>query len=417
MGFCIFCGKELVNDMCDCAEFRAQYNVQYQGTAQTDGYQDANYQQGGYDQSYQQGGYDQGYQQQGYDQGYQQQGYQQQGYDQGYQQGGYNQGGYPTGGSNPNGGKKNNMYRTDKPYTPIVIPSFAMDFNSFSGFKQSVKEMIGLGEPSRISGNPFERDVPIVPDCVEPEENELVIKQYNIVKLRTRVKFMKAEGRMMVTNKRILFRSAGTSFTGHISAVEQFNIDELAGVTINKGYKFSLLNLILCTLLQLIVYGVIAAVFDNIDDDTARALIAILFGLLGIVPTFIIYKRFWLKVACSTISFANNLVVTIMLKDSGSKTANLFLAFTIITAVITFINFLIVCFVDNVYINVKTKGGNAAISVFNSVPFFRFIFNVADLGFHDVLPWEDTQLAMDEIGTLIEDIQRNGDYAVQKWTV
>ena len=48
--------------------------------------------------------------------------------------------------------------------------------------------------------------------------------------------------------------------------------------------------------------------------------------------------------------------------------------------------------------------------------FFR---NPSDesVGFAEVLPWEDTVMAMDEIGTLIEDLQRSGDYAVQKWTV
>ena len=48
----------------------------------------------------------------------------------------------------------------------------------------------------------------------------------NLALLRTRLKFMKAEGRMMVTNRRVLFRAAGTSLTGNILQEHQFNLDE-----------------------------------------------------------------------------------------------------------------------------------------------------------------------------------------------
>ena len=36
--------------------------------------------------------------------------------------------------------------------------------------------------------------------------------------------------------------------------------------------------------------------------------------------------------------------------------------------------------------------------------------------FADVLPWEDTQLAINELGTLINDLQKHGDYAIDKWS-
>ena len=97
-----------------------------------------------------------------------------------------------------------------------------------------------MSEPSSNAGDPFEYNVPIVPDCVKPEENEVVVKQYNIARLRTRLKFMKAEGRLMVTNRRILFRAAGTSLTGNLLQEHEFDLDELAGIEMHKDYKFSL---------------------------------------------------------------------------------------------------------------------------------------------------------------------------------
>jgi len=37
-------------------------------------------------------------------------------------------------------------------------------------------------------------------------------------------------------------------------------------------------------------------------------------------------------------------------------------------------------------------------------------------GFAEILPWEDTELAINELGTMIADLQQQGNYAVEKWT-
>ena len=103
---------------------------------------------------------------------------------------------------------ENMQYRnTSSNKDPFIIPNFNVNFSSVSTAISSIRDMSGISEPVAGNGDPYERDVPIVPDCIEPEENEIVVKQYNIAKLRTRIKFMKAEGRLMVTNRRVLFRA------------------------------------------------------------------------------------------------------------------------------------------------------------------------------------------------------------------
>lgn len=37
-------------------------------------------------------------------------------------------------------------------------------------------------------------------------------------------------------------------------------------------------------------------------------------------------------------------------------------------------------------------------------------------GFAEVMPWEDTIMAINELGTMIDDLQKQGDYAIEKWT-
>ena len=38
------------------------------------------------------------------------------------------------------------------------------------------------------------------------------------------------------------------------------------------------------------------------------------------------------------------------------------------------------------------------------------------IGFAEVLPWEDTVMAMNELGSLIDDLQKHGDFAIEKWS-
>lgn len=141
-----------------------------------------------------------------------------------------------------------NQYQEQK--DPFLVSGFQTDFSSFSAFVSSMRDQTGMSEPTSNVSDPFEHNVPIVPDCIQKEDNEIVVKQYNIAKLRTRLKFMKAEGRLMVTNRRILFRAAGTSLTGNILQEHQFNIDEISGIQIHKDYKFSILSFIGCFLLN-----------------------------------------------------------------------------------------------------------------------------------------------------------------------
>lgn len=37
-------------------------------------------------------------------------------------------------------------------------------------------------------------------------------------------------------------------------------------------------------------------------------------------------------------------------------------------------------------------------------------------GLAEVMPWEDTVMAMSELGTMIDDLQKQGDYAIDKWS-
>ena len=83
--------------------------------------------------------------------------------------------------------------------------------------------------------NFLERNKNIVPDCVSADDGEKTIKQYKLAKLRSKIRGQYAEGRLQVTNKRLLFRAAGVSTLGKTIVQQEFAINDIAGVEVQKG--------------------------------------------------------------------------------------------------------------------------------------------------------------------------------------
>jgi len=116
-------------------------------------------------------------------------------------------------------------------------------------FITSMKNRMGIGSPERNATDTYEREMEIVPTCIRANENEIPVKQYNIAVLRNLLKFERAEGRMQVTNKRVIFRAAGRSIGGRTTLQHEFAIDEIAGIEARNNYKFSFMHLIFAFLI------------------------------------------------------------------------------------------------------------------------------------------------------------------------
>ena len=293
---------------------------------------------------------------------------------------------------------------------PFLVPSFKPNFSSASGFVSSVRDQSGMSEPDLNTNDPYEHNVPIVPDCIQAEENEVVVKQYNIARLRTRLKFMKAEGRMMITNRRVLFRAAGTSLTGNILQEHQFNLDEIGGIEMHKDYKFSILSFLGCILLDVAAVYLTQTIFRSTSSGGTIA-VGIILGILGLIPTFVVYKRFWLKLLCAIVGSGCFSMAMAAAGKSGFLSA-----LVVIANIIVLIDLIVVCFVPNLVIKVKTKGATGAVVIGSQKAMFRRKTGDDYSGFAEVMPWEDTIMAMNEIGTMIDDLQKQGDYAIEKWS-
>ena len=116
-------------------------------------------------------------------------------------------------------------------------------------FGESIKNRMGIGVPEQNAADTYERGMDIVPDCIKAGENEIPVKQYNIVVLRNLLKFERAEGRLQITNRRVVFRAAGRSAGGRTALQHEFNINEIAGVEARRNCKFSFLYLIFAAII------------------------------------------------------------------------------------------------------------------------------------------------------------------------
>jgi len=129
--------------------------------------------------------------------------------------------------------------------------------SSAGNFFKSVKNRMGIGSPERNATDTYERGMAIVPECISANENEIPVKQYNIAILRNMLKFERAEGRMQITNKRVIFRAAGRSVGGRTTVQHEYAIDEVAGIEARNNYKFSFMYLIFAMLIIVSAFYII----------------------------------------------------------------------------------------------------------------------------------------------------------------
>ncbi len=360
--------------------------------------------QGGYRQNAGQGAPQNGYQQNA-GQGASQNGYQQN-VGQGAPQGGYqqnpNQGAY-----GPNGGQ----YYTGN-----------QDAGSLRATIAAFKNKVGIGEPERNDTDVYERGMRIVPDSIDPDQDEIPVRQYNMAILRTRLKLQRAEGRLQVTNKRVLFRATGRSLMGRTTLQYEFDVKEIAGIEVRKDHRFSFLNLFGCLLLFALVTVVMSALVTGLAYNSMRdgngsvgliTALCVILGIASVIPFFLVYKKFILKhlslSAGVALLIAGTTIQTAYAYWNGSSGSGFLTVLTVLVGIIWIINMCILCFVPNLRVIVKNKRAEASVEI------RRMGVKKELSGFAEVLPWKDTERAINELGALIHDIQVSGDKAIAKW--
>ncbi len=284
----------------------------------------------------------------------------------------------------------------------------------------------------------FERGKQIVPDCVYANDGEVPVKQYNIARLRTRLTLSKAEGRMQITNKRVIFRAPGRSILGKTVLHEEFEIGEIAGLEMRDNPHFNFLNwfggLLLISIFGGLGYAVSQLFIHSAEKESTLKFglgVAAFFGLLVSVAWIILavilrkrraVKRYYSLRQMVLAFFTGQLLAYYLvgafsyyMHDSINPPVVITLGSPLIICLL--INWLVLSIVPNLIILVKTKGSFPGLQVeragFKTLFLGRMDNN--NSGFAEILPWEDTDRAIREAGAIIDDIQTMGDAAIAKW--
>lgn len=254
-----------------------------------------------------------------------------------------------------------------------------------------------------------EDNLMIVDQCIMPAEQEISIRQYNIARLETPL-WKKAYGRLQVTNRRVLFRSAGMSLAGPVIIENEFSLEEIGGIEIKTDYRFDILTFTFNLLAIICLNGIYTFAFQKILLLCKESIVpAAVFSVLTILATFILlifikHKKL-LKAAALLASFLSCSLLGITMRNNS---------FCWVLAAIFAIAFIIMCvfsaIVDDLHILIKIKGKGTK----DVVEIGRKLTRDERSGFRIVRPWKDTEIAIRELGALIDDVKRFGNARLYK---
>lgn len=293
-------------------------------------------------------------------------------------------------------------------------------------------ERSGVENPFRSNHELYERGRLVTPDCVSLDEGEIPVKQYKVGILRSRMRFQRSEGRLQITNKRVLFRASGYAPGGKTIYQHAFSLDKIDGIEIRKDRRLRVPDLILVLLfggLGTAIASAIGSLIEAFFDDAVLAgILILLFALVGAAGSVMYFfnkpNNFFKKLIVTGVgqtcamaltgacfAGAMNDIASVLLYPLGVLCGIVTLGITILYYISAFL-FVIK---PNLMIEIKTSSGSPGIQIKHRE--MSFIWHKCEefSGFTEILPWEDTDLAIKEVATIIDDIKTLGDMGVEKW--
>lgn len=269
--------------------------------------------------------------------------------------------------------------------------------------KIMLRNLFGFSKEDYIEdpGDCYERGKLITPDLVQPCGQEIPIRQYDICAARSFIRGLWQEGRLQVTNKRVLFRLSGRNWVGKAQTSIEFALDEIAGVNIKRIHKLSWMSVYFNCLIASVFMG-IGGFFAN------KALIfGMLISLMMILLTMITLKghyRFKMMIFAYAIP---NIFSYFQSNETGYMWG--WLGATCILGWIVLL--LLASLRPSMDIVIMARCAESGPIMVKRENIFGKVFNFG----MEILPGRDADRAIDELGAMINDIQKFGDYGIKKW--
>lgn len=288
-----------------------------------------------------------------------------------------------------------------------------------SGFSRNLTEILSSGGEEyemHTADGKYEYNMQVVDECVVPTDQEIQVRQYEIARMRTPF-LKKAYGRLQVTNKRVIFRAAGKSLVGPIVTEKEFAIDEIGGVDIKTDYRFSVLQFIISTfyagLMASAIYG--GELWLAKELEHPGFLLFLIAVALYIVTAMLIIgspRKRTLKTALLGGCVGAGVYLAILAgQGEHDFLQGLCWVLTVATGLLALVMWILSGIVDDMQICIKVKGGHDAFEI------ARKLVKDERSGFQIVEPSRDTELAIREVGALVNDIKLLGNRGIEKWRV
>lgn len=263
-------------------------------------------------------------------------------------------------------------------------------------------KLIGLGESDHndVQGC-FERGKEIVPDLIAPCEQEIPVKQYHLCNARSRIRGLWQEGKIQVTNKRILFRLSGRSWIGRAMSHTEFTIDEVAGVSISNGVRFGLWDFLLGFLISLIPLAI------GWKIGGIPAFLAYIAGVALAVPFFVFKKKYFIKALCLAAAEGILLFSSLRLMFEHPVLSRFGMFLGVIVLILYIAALFLFALKPSLSISIMTKCASAE-------PVYIWSRQTM-VSVMEVLPGEDADIVIEELGSMITDIQMMGYEGIKKW--
>ena len=289
-------------------------------------------------------------------------------------------------------------------------------------FFASLKNRMGIVEPENNNTPLFEKDMQIIPDNVKADNGEVPVKQFTVATMRNRlfgITIGKAIGRLQVTNKRVIFRASGRCLRGRTTLQQEFSIDEIAGVEVRREFAFNFWDIIIGLIIALIGNSLGYFILSFISKTGFRGVLSFILGFAALIPFFMVNKRFGLKLFCCGLSGGLFLSSTpVRLLGRGVRgDSEIFFVFCVISAIIALVCLTIFVIKPNLVLIIKTKSSGEAIDIQRrKIGIFGFTPSSEEhTNYSEVIPAENAEQSIREIFAIVSDIQKLGDFGIEKW--
>lgn len=268
--------------------------------------------------------------------------------------------------------------------------------------------------------------VDLLREKISPAEAECSVRTYVCTYYKSRLLGLEATGYLAVTNKRVIFQAAGTSNAGSSVIQSEVPIEDVSGISSYKGTYFSIGHLLAAFVVSAVGGGLLNMVVGLLTAllrDTDMVVLWIAAILAVVVSFFLPRKALWRPVLASMSAIAFTLIGggslmrdTLSLFTQSYNSGASSIAFLLSFAVGIYALFCYFWYArrPTITLAVHSKGGSSTpISISGASGLG--IFDIAAGKALNAEPAQDAEPMLKELGAVILDIQKMGDFGIGKW--